>query len=109
MSSESVYPAGFWKLGMMCASFGRAPPSRARASASTSMPSRSSGIAMMSAPRSRNASSVRSYVGASTTTVSPGETSRSNRNASACIEPLVTMTCSRSRAWRSATQSRRGR
>ena len=32
--------------------------------------------------------------GDSTTTASPGSTSSSNRNASACIEPLVTSTCS---------------
>ena len=29
LSSDSVQPAGFWKLGMMCASFGRALAQRA--------------------------------------------------------------------------------
>ena len=59
-SSESVQPAGFWKLGMMCASFGRAPSPSATSSAATSMPSGSSGIARISAPSSRSESSVRS-------------------------------------------------
>ena len=59
-SSESVQPAGFWKLGMMCASVGRAPSFSATSSASTSMPSGSSGMASSSAPSSRSDSSVRS-------------------------------------------------
>ena len=66
-----------------------------------------------SAPRLRRFSSVRSYVGDSTTTASPGWTSSSNRNASACIEPLVTSTCSTARrraarrSTRAAARSRR--
>ena len=39
LSSESVQPAGFWKLGMMWASRGRAPASSACSSAPTSIPS----------------------------------------------------------------------
>ena len=73
-SSDSVQPAGLWKLGIMWASLGRAPPSSAASSALTSMPSASSGMASSSAPIWRSASSVRSYVGASTTTRSPGST-----------------------------------
>ena len=37
-----------------------------------------------------------------------GATSSSNRNASACIEPLVTSTCAGSTPWRSAIHARSG-
>ncbi len=59
-SSDSVYPAGFWKLGITCASFGRAPASSALSSAPTSSPSGSSGIASTSAPSFCSERSVRS-------------------------------------------------
>jgi hypothetical protein len=59
-SSDSVQPAGFWKFGMMWASVGRAPSWSATSSASTSMPSASSGMARICAPSERSASSVRS-------------------------------------------------
>jgi hypothetical protein len=47
-------------------------------------------------------------VGRSTITESPSSTSASNRNASACIEPFVTITCSGATWWRSAIHSRSG-
>jgi hypothetical protein len=47
-------------------------------------------------------------VGFSTITVSPAVTSASNRKASACIEPLVTITCSVATPWRCAIHSRSG-
>ncbi len=62
----------------------------------------------MSASRLRRFSSVRSYVGDSTTTGSPGPTSSWNRNASACIEPFVTSTCSTATPCCSAIHSRSG-
>jgi hypothetical protein len=51
---------------------------------------------------------VRSYVGFSTITASPGSTSASKRNASACIEPFVTMTWDGSTPCFSAIHARRG-
>ncbi len=59
-SSESVYPAGFWKFGMMCASFGTVPLSQRLRNAAVSMPSPSSSTMWMSAPRPFRPSSVRS-------------------------------------------------
>src|SRR6202034_1323399 len=106
--SDSVYPAGFWKLGMMCASFSRVAesPSSSAASACVSIPSCCNSTACTCAPRSVSESSVRSYVGRSTTTSSPLLTSCSNRNASACIDPLVTSTRSGSTPCLSAIQAR---
>jgi hypothetical protein len=108
LAAESVYPAGFWKLGMMWAIFGVAPVPISASSAATSMPSASSSTARTSAPRPRSDRSVRSYVGRSTTTVSPDDTRASKRKASACIEPLVTITREGSTSWRSAIHSRSG-
>ena len=72
------------------------------------IPSVSSSTIRTSAPRLRRFSSVRSYVGDSTTTASPALTMSWNRNASACIEPLVTSTWSTSTSCTPAMYSRRG-
>ena len=72
------------------------------------IPSGSSSTIRTSAPRLRRFSSVRSYVGDSTITASPGCTSSSNRNASACIDPLVTSTCSTATSCWEAIHSRSG-
>jgi len=93
---------------MMWASCGctASAPRSNSASAFVSIPSCSSSTACTRAPRSRSDSSVRSYVGRSTITSSPGPTSCSNRNASACIEPFVTSTRSGSTPCRSAIHAR---
>src|SRR2546430_8201020 len=56
----------------------------------------------------RRLSRVRSYVGSSTTTVSPGLTRCANRNASACREPLVMSTWSTATPCLSAIHWRSG-
>jgi hypothetical protein len=48
-SALSVWPAGFWKLGMMCASFGFRRPSSSEPSAAVSIPSVSSSTMCSSA------------------------------------------------------------
>ena len=60
-SSESVQPAGFWKLGMMCASVGRAPSLERQLERAPRRCRRArAGWRGCSAPSFRSASSVRS-------------------------------------------------
>src|SRR2546423_8428162 len=93
---------------MTWASLGCTPDASRARSSSTSIPSGASVTWCTFAPRLRRLSSVRSYVGRSTTTSSSGPTRRSKRNASACIEPLVISTWSTSTPCLAAIHLRRG-
>jgi hypothetical protein len=106
-SSDSVYPAGFWKFGMMCASLGeprRAElPQRVDADAvGLELDHVDVGAAALEAEQRAVVGGLLDDDG------SPAATRWSNRNASACIEPLVTSTFSGCTPWRSAIQVRSG-
>src|SRR5947209_138490 len=93
---------------MTCANRGRTPDSSRARSSSTSSPSSARVTWCTWAPMPRRVSRVRSYVGFSTTTASPGATRWSKRKPSASSEPLVRSTWSTSTPCRSATHCRRG-
>ena len=108
LGREQVAPAGFWKSGIRYSSFG-VPLARARSRSPRSGPSASSRMPTMLAPRRRSSVSVRSYVGDSVNTTSPGPSVSRKRNSSSCSEPLPVSTDSMPTCCDSASHSRSGR